>query len=52
MTPQIGSETAMEIELGYLPKCEREWVWFVEGICCGASIILAIDAAILYWRIV
>jgi len=52
MTTQTGSETAIEDCLGYLPKCERDWLWYMEGMCAGASIVLVIFAVLFYWRIV
>ncbi|MFD1121864.1 hypothetical protein ACFQ2T_05065 [Methylophilus flavus] len=45
----MTSETNIENQLGYLPTNKRDFLWFAEGVCAGASIVLVILAAAFYF---
>jgi hypothetical protein len=45
----MTSETHIEAEAGYLPTNKRDCMWFCEGACAGASIVLFILALAVFF---
>ena len=44
----MSGDSGIENEIGYLPKNQRDWLWYIEGMVVGATIVMIIVAALVY----